>query len=276
MLGEDADMKFRRLPIFVLGLFALLLSVQVRASVIIIDEHLEQQSSLTVLGNTFTDSYSGSLQMLASPMTTFAYVGLLYETDPFGFDRFSGITPNTNAPNEFAYMFSRANFYWDLGNYSFWLDSTRSSWLSAIPELTPELEEAYYHFMQDAFVELTVRFRVDGDQDFLRISTIFPSNAFPGDISFNLYDHTSGAGVTFGETDASLQDGHVYTMTALGRNSVMGEADFAAGVHFDSDSVVVAEPPVTLLLLLSLISLFAVRNIDQLKAGANPVMPQAS
>jgi hypothetical protein len=241
--------------LLLLFVFLTMFSMRLYATVLIMDEHVEMQSSLTVLGNTYLSSYNESLQDLTSPLMTQSYIGILHEYDENGNDQFAGLTQDPQAANTAAYMGSRASLSWDLGNYTYWLQSIKGQF--GFPD-SPEAYEAYHHSVLDDFVEVTVRFRVDGFGG-VSIGSCYTSR---GDclVEHHLYDHTAGVGMNL-DGGQVLEDGHVYTMRSRGWNYMVDDSfHVLGGFHFYDSIVVMAEPSIDLLWLVSLSCLFLVRK----------------
>jgi hypothetical protein len=237
-------------------LFALLsiVSIPVHATVILMDEHVDMQSSLTVLGNTYQSSIKGSLQHQTPPLQTKEYIGILYEFDENEIVRFAGLTQDPTAVNTGAYFGSSTVLEWSLGNYIYCMTSMRGQF--RLPD-SPEADEAYHDSVMDDFVEVTVRFRVDGIGDVLRTRG-YTTHGLPL-VEHLLYDHTTGVGMNL-DGSRVLEDGHVYTMTSRGRNYLIDDDfDLVGGFGFSSSSVVMAEPSRDLLWLAGLSSLLLIR-----------------
>jgi hypothetical protein len=262
LLGEDADMRSRNFSSLLLAVLTLF-SIHAKAKVILLDEQVEMQSYLNVLGNTYLSSFSGSLQMQTSPLRTGNYVGLLSEQDAYENDYFSGLTQDPMAPNTFAYLGSRTELSWKMGRYSYWLYGIRGHY-GIFPD-SPEADEAYRHSIVDDFVKITARFRIDGDGAMLLTSSFAIRDEPP--IEHFLYDHTTGEGIYL-DGYSALQDGHVYTMTSCGYNeSYDDDYDVVGGFYFLNSPVVMAEPSVDLLWLLSLSSLLLIRGAARVIEG---------
>jgi hypothetical protein len=203
------------------------------ATIIISKEHLEQRASFEVLGNTYITSYSGAVS--GFDRTTKQDISMVFEQDQLGNDLFSSISTDLNAAGALAYYYGSAQTQaWSQG-YGFTLNSDR--WApNGYPD-SPDAHDAYYHYVQDTFIDYSLVFRVVGSSGILQTSEYIEFPQF-GTVDFLLLDHTAGTSHQGSFGSVALQDGHVYTAKARLANTAGGEHSVYGELYFSGDTLV--------------------------------------
>ncbi len=263
-------MKVSRL---VAVIFILVFALNANATIIILDDHVEQQASLTVLGNVYTTSYSGSaVSNGITPPDSTQYVYLLVEDDYASGDIiFTGVSTDPNAPGVGSYMYGSVEHgHSGVGannfGYDFRLNSDKGAWDTPNP-MDPEFGEAFNHYTQNSFIDVSVRFRVEG------AGSMFGAGFFTegGPAEIFLQDHTTGIDYYTGYTanrfkitvehmEHVLNDGHVYTAKMLLKNTTPSEMSVYGSFGLSGSPVHVPEPSSILLVSTGLIGFVGIRR----------------
>ncbi len=228
------------------------------ATIIIANDRVNQQAQLTVLGNTYSTNYSGSVS--GSNPATEQDISLVFTQDTIGNDVFSGISTDLNAPGALAKFYATAESKASLstGYYEFRLNSDR--WSSGFPN-SPEADDAYFHHVQDSFIDFSLKFRVEGVGGKISMSE-FVEFPFIGTADLLLLDHTAGMAFS-GVYDFALADGHVYTAMAKLTNTGVSEHTVYSSISFSGDTVVMPTPSILMLFVSGLVSLGASTRIHR-------------
>ncbi|MGD8909525.1 MAG: hypothetical protein PVF13_02810 [Chromatiales bacterium] len=226
------------------------------ATIYILDDHVEQQAELTVLGKSYSQAYSGAVA--GTDPSNRQNISLLFEEDAMGNEIFTGISTDLEPGTQsFFYGLVESQSY-SPGNYSFHLNS--DIWVT---QSSPEADMAVDTHTQNSYIDFTLRFMVDGAGGTISMYGQ-AENPYAATPDVLLFDETAGTVVISNEAyDFALEDGHTYVASAVLTNTAFGEHSVWGDIWFRGDTVVAPSPSILMLLSTGLVFIGAMRGMVQ-------------